>query len=328
MEVVYQARAFLAISDLFFCGIFAIVVTLNVDYIFGVFFMMSISTVSTAVIPVAGVGTRFLPITKGIPKELLPVVDRPVIQYIVEELVSAGIQKIIFVVSSNKLAIREYFAQDVALEEFLRSKQKMTELKSIQHLHEMANFFSVNQDEPKGLGHAVLQAEALVGNEPFIVCGGDDIVDGEVSATKELIDVYTEHRASVVGVVQVPKETVSRYGIIDPVEQVSDSVFRIRDIIEKPPVASAPSTYAVGGRWLLTPEIFGLLRATVPGAGGEIQLTDALRSLVAHSELYACAYSGVYRDCGNSAEYIKAIIAFALRNPSIGPEIRSFIHSV
>ncbi|MCW1929869.1 MAG: UTP--glucose-1-phosphate uridylyltransferase [Candidatus Kerfeldbacteria bacterium] len=284
--------------------------------------------VETAVIPVAGLGTRFLPVSKGVAKELLPVIDKPVIQYIVEELVASGIRRIIFVVSDNKREVLEYFQKDEALEVYLTAKGKMNELASIQHLHDMAEFFAVEQHQPLGFGHAVLQARDVVGNTPFIVCGGDDIIDGDVPAARELVEVYERNGgASVIGVVRVPAHTVNRYGIVAPLHDGSDRTFQIKDVIEKPSVESAPSNCAAGGRWLVTPEIFESLARIEPGAGGEIQLTDALKDLLQTQPMYAHQYSGVYRDCGNKVEYIKAIIAFGRRHPVLGAEIEQFIHS-
>lgn len=284
--------------------------------------------VETAVIPVAGLGTRFLPISKGIAKELLPVIDKPVIQYIIEELVASGIQRIVFVVSAHKRSVAEYFERDIALESFLLSKGKEKELATIRHLHAMAEFYTVEQHEPLGLGHAVLQAREVVGEHPFIVCGGDDIVDGDTPAAQELIRVYEEYQASVVGIVRVPQEQVQRYGIVAPQQDILGSTFPIADIIEKPQPEHAPSTYAVGGRWLLTPRIFDALAHMTPGVGGEIQLTDALRDVVAHEPMYAHAYSGIYRDCGNKTEYIKAIISYAVHHPEIKEDIIQFIRSM
>lgn len=284
--------------------------------------------VTTAVIPVAGLGTRFLPQTKALPKELLPVVDKPVVQYIVEEAVAAGLTNIIFVLSPDKEAIRGHFFQNEKLEDELRAKGKHTELATISGLHSMAHFQFAIQHEPRGLGDAILQAKELIGNEPFVVFGGDDIVESEVPAAKQLVDVYEQYHASVVGVTNVPQSDVVRYGIVDPSETLPTDVYKLHTIIEKPTVEQAPSTLAVGGRWLLTPEIFALLEATQPDASGEIQVTKALQTLAQTQPLYAKEYEGTYRDCGNKIEYLKAVIHFALKHPDTKDAIASYIHEL
>jgi UTP--glucose-1-phosphate uridylyltransferase len=284
--------------------------------------------VTTAVIPVAGLGTRFLPQTKALPKELLPVVDKPVVQYIVEEAVAAGLTNIIFVLSPDKEAIRGHFFQNEKLEEELRSKGKHTELATIESLHTMATFQFAVQAEPRGLGDAILQARELVGNEPFVVFGGDDIVESEVPAAKQLIDVYEQYHAPVVGVTRVPEADVVRYGIIDPAETLANDVYKLKTILEKPSVEQAPSTLAVGGRWLLTPDVLRYLDATEPDASGEIQITKALQALALEQPLYAKAYEGMYRDCGNKIEYLKTVIDFALKHPGTKTEIASYIRKL
>ncbi len=284
--------------------------------------------VTTAVIPVAGLGTRFLPQTKAFPKELLPIVDQPVVQYIVEEAVASGLTNIIFVLSPDKEAIRAHFSQNKKLEAELRAKGKTAELATIESLHTMATFQFAIQQEPRGLGDAILQAKDLIGNEPFVVFGGDDIVESDTPAAKQLIDVYESYHSTVVGVTNVPQADVVRYGIVDPVESLSDEVYKLRTIVEKPAVEEAPSTLAVGGRWLLTPDIFAVLEATEPDAGGEIQITKALQTLAETQALYAKAYEGVYRDCGNKIEYLKTVIHFALKNPETKDIIASYIREL
>ncbi len=280
-----------------------------------------------AVIPVAGLGTRYLPATKALPKELLPIVDKPVIQYVVEEAVTAGIEEIIFVNSENKAAIEKYFGRDIALETILSQRGKQQELEMIRALSNLADFVSVQQHEPLGLGHAVLQAQNVVGDEPFMVFGGDDIVESTVPAAKQLMEVAKQYEASVIGVMEVEPSAVSLYGIIDVAEQLSERVARLKDIIEKPEPSTAPSRLAVGGRWLFTPEIFDCLERTAPSAGGEIQLTDAIRLLISKQSVYARQFEGTYRDCGNKTEYIKTMIAFALKHPDIGPDIQRYIQT-
>lgn len=286
------------------------------------------SAIHKAVIPVAGLGTRFLPATKALPKELLPLVDKPVLQHIVEEAILSDIHEIIFITSENKTAIERYFDKDAQLEQLLQEKGKFKELESIQWLSDMAQFTFVRQAEPLGLGHAVLLAKDIIGDEAFMVFGGDDIVESDVPAAKQMIDVYAEYGGPVIGVIDVPVDSVDRYGIIDPIETLPNDVYRLRDIIEKPLPAETPSTFGVGGRWLLTPDIFTVLEHTAPGSGSEIQLTDAIRTLVKQRDVYAKKYSGIYRDCGNKLEYTKAIIAFALKHPEIGADIKHYIKEI
>ncbi len=290
---------------------------------------MNAPAVRKAVIPVAGMGTRFLPATKAIPKELLPLVDKPVVQYIVEEAASAGIEQVVFIISDHKAAIEQHFSHDPVLEEFLRSKQKTAELTAVQAAADLVDVIFVEQHEPLGLGHAVLQAREVIGDEPFIVFGGDDVVQGPVSAAHELIEVYQQHQASVIGVLEVPGDAISRYGVIDPIETVGERSWRLRDIVEKPTPEAAPSSYGVGGRWLLTPNIFEYLQHQAPGAGGEIQLTDAIRALLQDQQsVFAKAYSGIYRDCGNKLEYLKAVVAFGLADPALSDDLRSYLRSL
>lgn len=278
-----------------------------------------------AVIPVAGVGTRFLPLTKALPKELLPLVDKPIIQYIVEEATASGIDQIIFVTSENKEAISKHFGHDPDLEGFLEEKNKREELDAIKDISFLADFHFVHQREPLGIGHAVLQAEEAVGGEPFIVFGGDDVIEGDIPAAQQLIEVYEQHGGPVIGVMDIAEDQVDQYGIIDPAEDMGNGVFRLNDIIEKPRRKEAPSHLAVGGRWLLTPDIFEELRKVKPGAGGEIQLTDGIRTLGKKRQLYAKQYDGIYRDCGNKLEYIKAMISFSLQHRTLGPPLKEFI---
>ena len=284
--------------------------------------------VRKAVIPVAGLGTRFLPLTKAIPKELLPLVDKPVIQHIVEEAANSGIEEVIFVVSQGKEGIRHHFDKNPELERILEERDKQAELASISELSNLAKFTFVHQHKPLGLGHAVLQAKEAVGNESFIVFGGDDVIEAEVPAARQLINVYEEHQSAVMGVIKVPKEAVSRYGIVDPAEDLGSYVVKVKDIIEKPELENAPSRLGVSGRWLLTPEIFDYLEKTEPGSGNEIQLTDAIHGLLKSQSIYAKEYEGVYWDCGNKLEYIKAMIAFALKNDEFSKDIKEYIQSL
>ncbi len=285
--------------------------------------------VTTAVIPVAGLGTRFLPQTKSVPKELLPVVDKPVIQYIVEEAVASGLTNIIFVLSPDKEAIRGHFFENVKLQDELVKKGKHTELATISSLHSMATFHYAIQEEPRGLGDAILKARPFIPEgEACVVFGGDDIVEGDVPAAKQLMDVYEQYHAPVIGVTNVAKEDVVRYGIIDPKESLDNAVFSLDTIVEKPAVADAPSTLGVGGRWLITADVLDELARTPEDASGEIQITKALQTLAETQTLYAKQYEGVYRDCGNKIEYLKTVITFALKNPETRDQIASYIRQL
>lgn len=276
------------------------------------------SMVRKAVIPVAGMGTRFFPVSKSIPKEMLPIVDKPVIQVIVEELVASGIEEIVFITSEDKDSIENHFAFNEGIEAILTQRGKEDRLESIRHLHTMATFVSVAQKQPLGLGHAVLQAKDVIGNEPFIVCGGDDIIESEVPAAQQLIAVYEQHQAPVLGVLHVEGDAIERYGVLDVAEDLGDGVMRAADIIEKPAAKDAPSQYGVGGRWLLTGDIFGYLEQTNPDEGGEVQLTDGIRAYIADHPVYARSYDGTYRDCGNKLEYMKTVVSFGLQHPEVG----------
>ncbi|PIW36722.1 MAG: UTP--glucose-1-phosphate uridylyltransferase [Candidatus Kerfeldbacteria bacterium CG15_BIG_FIL_POST_REV_8_21_14_020_45_12] len=281
-----------------------------------------------AVIPVAGMGTRFLPATKAIPKELLPIVDKPVIQYIVEEAIQSGIEEIIFITNDKKFAIQEHFSRNEELERILDEKNKPDQLSAVREMCDLAKFVYVPQNEPLGLGHAVLQARELIGEEPFIVFGGDDIVEAEVPAARQLIDVFNKYGGSVLGVHAVPRERCDHYGVVSLTEDLGNGINSIDDVIEKPAIDEAPSNLAVGGRWLLTSGIFTHLERTKPGAGGEIQLTDAIKALMADEQMHSKTYDGIYRDCGNKVEYVKAMISFAIKHEEVGESVRKYIQSI
>ncbi|RJQ33784.1 UTP--glucose-1-phosphate uridylyltransferase [Candidatus Parcubacteria bacterium] len=280
--------------------------------------------VRKAVIPVAGLGTRFLPATKAQPKEMLAVIDKPIIQYIVEEAVAAGIEQIIFVTSSTKRAIEDHFDRNFELEYRLRQKNKQSEIKDILRISDMANFVYVRQKTPKGLGHAIFTARELVGDEPFAVMLGDDIIDARVPAIKQLINIYNKYEDIVVGVTRVPKKETHKYGIIDPIV-IDENSSEIRRIIEKPSPGKAPSNLAVSGRYVLTPEIFDILAKGKKGSGGEIQLTDALAEHVRRKAGYACLYKGDYYDCGNKLEFIKATITYALKRKEFRGPLKKYL---
>jgi len=281
-----------------------------------------------AVIPVAGFGTRFLPATKAQPKEMLTLVDKPVIQYIVEEAVASGITDIIFITGQNKRAIEDHFDRNFELEYRLLQKEKHSTLEQVRSISDLARFIYIRQKTPLGLGHAILTAREVVGDEPFVVLSGDDIINNPKPATKQLIEAYERYEDSVIGTVEVPKTLVSQYGIVKPRNGKTGSVIEIEDIIEKPKESEAPSTLAVTGRWLLTPEIFEALEKTKPGAGGEIQLTDGMRILLKHRSMYACKLNGTYYDCGNKLEFLKATVAFGLRHKELAKDFDIYLKSI
>lgn len=280
-----------------------------------------------AVLPAAGLGTRFLPATKAQPKEMLPIVDKPTIQYVVEEAAASGIEDIIVVTGRGKNAIEDHFDRSLELEIALERKGKDGQLKEIQRISELASFCYVRQKEPLGLGHAILVARALVGNEPFAVLLGDDIIDAEVPCLSQMISVFDKHRSSIIAVQQVPREETSSYGIIDH-KPVEDSVYRIEDLVEKPTPDSAPSDLAIIGRYILTPEIFDALEQTLPDEGGEIQLTNGLRILLRTQAIYGLAFRGRRYDAGSKLGFLKATVQFALKRPDLATGFRSYLKTL
>jgi UTP--glucose-1-phosphate uridylyltransferase len=272
-----------------------------------------------AVFPAAGLGTRFLPATKAQPKEMLPLVDKPIIQYGVEEAVASGIDNIILVTGRGKNAIEDHFDVSVELESFLEARGKTEQLEEIRKISDLIHFAYVRQGEPLGLGHAVLVTKALVGDEPFAVILGDDVIDADPPAMRQMMDIFEELGGPVLAVERVPKEDVSAYGIIDA-EEIRDGVYRIRDMVEKPPRDEAPSDLAIIGRYILTPDIFPALEATASDRTGEIQLTNGLRRLLKDRPIYGCRIDGVRHDTGNKLGFLKAVVYFALRRPDLaGP---------
>lgn len=280
-----------------------------------------------AVLPAAGLGTRFLPATKAQPKEMLPIVDKPTIQYVVEEAAASGIEDIIIVTGRGKNAIEDHFDRSLELEIALERKGKDGQLKEIQRISELASFCYVRQKEPLGLGHAILVARALVGNEPFAVLLGDDIIDAEVPCLRQMISVFDKYRSSIIAVQQVPREETSSYGIIDH-KPVEDSVYRIEDLVEKPTPDTAPSDLAIIGRYILTPEIFDALEQTLPDEGGEIQLTNGLRILLRTQAIYGLAFRGRRYDAGSKLGFLKATVQFALKRPDLAPGFRSYLKTL
>jgi len=280
-----------------------------------------------AVFPAAGLGTRFLPATKAQPKEMLPLVDKPIIQYGVEEAVASGIDNIILVTGRGKNAIEDHFDVSVELESFLEARGKTEQLDEIRKISNLINFAYVRQGEPLGLGHAVLTTKALVGDEPFAVILGDDVIDADPPAIRQMIDVFNDVEGPVLAIERVPRETVSSYGIIDA-EEIKPGVYRIRDMVEKPPVSEAPSDLAIIGRYVLTPDIFPALETIGKDRTGEIQLTNGLRHLLKSRPVYGCRIDGVRHDTGNKLGFLKAVVYFALRRPDLAEQFRDYLRTV
>jgi UTP--glucose-1-phosphate uridylyltransferase len=280
-----------------------------------------------AVFPAAGLGTRFLPATKATPKEMLSLVDKPLIQYVVEEAVASGIESVIIVTGRGKSAIEDHFDISFELEHLLRERGKEEELKEMRAISEMVSVSYVRQREALGLGHAILQSRDLVGDEPFAVMLGDDIVDAETPALRQMLDVYEKYDAPVVGTMQVEGEAISRFGVIDA-DEISEGVYRIKDMVEKPPLAEAPSDLAIIGRYILTPDIFPEIERTRPGSGGEIQITDAMRQLLKKRPFYAVRFQGTRYDAGDKLGFLVATVEFALKRPDLAPEFIEYLKSL
>jgi UTP--glucose-1-phosphate uridylyltransferase len=283
--------------------------------------------VKRAVIPAAGLGTRFLPVTKASPKEMLPIYDKPAIQYIVEEAITAGLEDILIVTGRGKQAIENHFDKSFELEYYLREKKQFGILKNISHISEMVNIHYVRQKEPLGLGHAVLCAKSFIGNEPFALFLADDIIDASKPAIKQLVEVFEKYKTGVIGIQEVPQEKVSSYGIIKA-KLVEDRIYKIEDLFEKPSPSYAPSNLAVVGRYILPPEIMDILPQTNKGHGGEIQLTDALRLLNREKPLYALQFIGKRYDVGEKIGYLQATIEFALKDKEISNKLRAYLKNL
>lgn len=277
-----------------------------------------------AVIPAAGLGTRFLPATKAVPKEMLPIIDVPMIQHIIEEAVRAGIEDVILVTARHKEAIENHFDYNAELDANLEAKGKKDLLELSKSAAEMCNLISIRQKVPMGLGHAVLAAAPAVGNEPFAVLLGDDLIDSEIPCTKQLVDVYEKQGASVVGVMEVPREDTSKYGIVAG-DAAGPRLTKVTRLVEKPSPDQAPSRLAIPGRYVLSPEIFQCIRETKPGKGGEIQLTDALQLLAERKGLFAYQFEGTRYDTGDKLGYIDATLAFALKRADLADGVRSIL---
>lgn len=280
-----------------------------------------------AIIPAAGMGTRFLPATKAMPKEMLPIIDKPGIQYIVEEAVASGIEDILIVTGKGKRAIEDHFDSSYELEQSLLSKGKLDLLSEVQKPSDLIDIHYIRQKEPRGLGHAIWCARKFIGNEPFAVLLGDDIIQSEVPCLKQMMDVYDEVKGSVLAVKKVPYEEVSRYGIVDPDPSggYGDRILKVRGVVEKPSPDRAPSDVAIIGRYILTPAIFDILETQDVGAGGEIQLTDAIFRLMHDESVYAYKFNGNRYDTGEKLGYLKTIIDFALERPDLKDEVRQYL---
>jgi UTP--glucose-1-phosphate uridylyltransferase len=286
--------------------------------------LIAIKEVTKAIFPAAGLGTRFLPATKASPKEMLPLVDKPLIQYVVEEAKRSGIQDIIVITGRGKRAIEDHFDISFELESTLQKKGNKKILAEMKKINTMARFSYVRQGEPLGLGHAVLCAEPLVGDEPFAVLLGDDIIDAEVPCLKQMLKIFRRYRSPVIAIQTVPSEKTKDYGIIDA-RKIDDNIFLIKDMVEKPAPEKSPSNLAVIGRYILTPEIFRFLKETPPGRGGEIQLTDALRAMAREYPVYGYLFSGKRHDAGSKLGFLEATVEFALKNPEVGPAFRTYL---
>ncbi len=281
-----------------------------------------------AIIPAAGLGTRFLPATKAQPKEMLPIVDKPTIQYIIEEAIASGIEEILIITGRNKKCIEDHFDKSVELEMELKKNNKNELLEVVQDISEMVDIHYIRQKEPKGLGHAIRCAKTFVGDEPFAILLGDDIVyNEEKPCLKQLIDCYNEYKTSILGVQTVDDENVSKYGIVDGIT-IEDRVSKVKGLVEKPSVEEAPSNTAILGRYIVTPKIFDILDNTKPGKGNEIQLTDALMQLLKEEAMYAYNFEGRRYDVGDKLGFLEATVEYALRKPEIRDDFIDYLRGI
>ncbi|MGO3749968.1 UTP--glucose-1-phosphate uridylyltransferase GalU [Vagococcus salmoninarum] len=280
--------------------------------------------VKKAIIPAAGLGTRFLPATKAMAKEMLPIVDKPTIQFIVEEALASGIEDILIITGKAKRPIEDHFDANLELEMNLKSKGKTELLKLVEETTDL-NLHFMRQSSPKGLGHAVSLGRAVVGNEPFVVMLGDDLMSAEIPLTKQLINNYDETRAATIAVMEVPHEDTSKYGIINPEHMVKEGLYNVKNFVEKPSPEEAPSNLAIIGRYLLTPEIFDILDHQTPGAGGEIQLTDAIDTLNKTQRVFAHEFTGTRYDVGDKYGFMKTSIEYGLTHPEVKDDLAKFI---
>lgn len=284
-------------------------------------------TVKKAIIPAAGLGTRFLPATKSQPKEMLPIVDKPTLQYIIEEAINSGIEEILIITGRNKKSIEDHFDKSVELELELEQKGKQEMLEMVRDIANMVNIHYIRQKEPKGLGHAIHCAKSFIGDEPFAILLGDDIVDNEIPCLKQLINAYDEYKTSILGVQEVAKEDTNKYGILD-VKHIEDRVYKVKDMVEKPDVDKAPSNIAILGRYIITPAIFDILENQEPGKGGEIQLTDALKTLGKQEAIYAYNFEGRRYDVGDKFGFLEATIDFALKRDNLRDDLLNYMEEI
>jgi UTP--glucose-1-phosphate uridylyltransferase len=291
---------------------------------------VTVNAIRKAVFPAAGLGTRFLPATKAQPKEMLPLVDKPIIQYGVEEALASGVDNMLLVTGRGKNAIEDHFDVSVELETFLESRGKYEMLAEVRKISNLINFAYVRQGEPLGLGHAVLVTKELVGDEPFAVILSDDVIDATPPALAQMIDVFNRVQGPVLCVERVPRDQISSYGVIavEPDTSLPPGTYRVTDLVEKPPVQDAPSDLAIIGRYILTPDIFGALEETGRDRSGEIQLTNGLRRLLKSRPIYACEVSGVRHDTGNKLGFLKAVTYFALRRPDLKDPFTDYLRSI
>ncbi|KOA19375.1 UTP--glucose-1-phosphate uridylyltransferase [Clostridium homopropionicum DSM 5847] len=284
-------------------------------------------SVKKAVIPAAGLGTRFLPATKAQPKEMLPIVDKPTIQFIIEEAVASGIEEILIITGRNKRAIEDHFDKSIELEYQLQQSNKTELLEMVQGISNMVDIHYIRQKEPRGLGHAISCAKAFVGNEPFAVMLGDDVVDSTVPCLKQLMNCFDEYKTSILGVQEVPNEEVCKYGIVEGLH-IEDRVYKVKNLVEKPAVEEAPSNVAILGRYIITPEIFNILENTTPGKGGEIQLTDALKTLIQREAMYAYKFDGRRYDVGDKLGFLEATVEFALKKTELKESFLKYLNKL
>jgi UTP--glucose-1-phosphate uridylyltransferase len=283
--------------------------------------------ITKAVFPAAGLGTRFLPATKASPKEMMPLVDKPLIQYVVEEAVASGIEEVVMITGRGKRSIEDHFDVAFELEEDLKAKGKHKLLSEVKRIADLVTFCYIRQKKALGLGHAVLTAKRIIGDEAFAVLLGDDIIDAKVPALRQMMDVYKRFPSTILAIQKVPNSQTGSYGIIDA-KRIEDGVYLVKDLVEKPSPSVAPSNLAIIGRYILTPEIFPALENTMPGKGGEIQLTDGLKLLMEKQPIYAFEFKGVRHDAGDKLGFLKATVEFGLKNREFGHEFKSYIQKL
>ena len=280
--------------------------------------------VRKAIIPAAGLGTRFLPATKAQPKEMLPIVDKPTIQYIIEEAVASGIEEILIITGRNKKSIEDHFDRSVELEMELEKAGKEEMFEMIKKISDMADIHYIRQKEPRGLGHAIYCAKSFVGDEPFAVMLGDDVVDSKVPCLKQLMNCFNEYQTTILGVQEVNANDVNKYGIVDGI-YIEDRVYKVKELVEKPSLEEAPSNVAILGRYIITPQIFEILENTKPGKGNEIQLTDALQTLISNEAMYAYIFEGQRYDVGDKLGFLEATVEFALTKQGLRDKVIEYL---